>query len=568
LLVLDPGRAQLIEELRVILGKRGLLVRDRDTASFRTGYRFGGGPVLAVAVPATLVELWRVARASHDAGAIVIPQAANTGLTGGSTPLAGGYDRPVVIVSTRRLGGVVPIDEGRQVICLAGATLFQLERALLPLGRQPHSVIGSSCIGASVIGGVCNNSGGALIHRGPAFTQWALFARTNRDGELVLVNHLGVALGDTPEAILARLEAGDYTIDDIDRDSGKRGSDVDYASHVRQVDDPTPARFNADPKRLFEASGSAGHILVFAVRLDTFPQDRAPSVFYIGTSDPGSLATIRRDILSGFSSLPVSAEYIHRAAFDLAAEYGKDVFIAIERLGTARLPLLFATKARLDRVAETFSRSAKNFSDRLSQFVSRLLPQHLPTRMLEYRERFEHHLILKMEGDGVAEARAYLANNIDKSRVDFFECTAVEARKAFLHRFAVAGAAVRYQAVHARRSGGIVSLDIALPRNAETWLEDLPEALAKRITHRLYYGHFFCHVFHQDYLLAQGEDAHAVEQDLLELLDTRGAEYPAEHNVGHLYAAKPDLVAFYRELDPVNSFNPGIGQTSTRRDWS
>jgi len=45
------------------------------------------------------------------------------------------------------------IDEGRQVICLAGATLFDLERVLEPLGRDPHSVIGSSCVGASVLGG-------------------------------------------------------------------------------------------------------------------------------------------------------------------------------------------------------------------------------------------------------------------------------------------------------------------------------------------------------------------------------------------------------------------------------
>jgi len=46
------------------------------------------------------------------------------------------------------------------------------------------------------------------------------------------------------------------------------------------------------------------------------------------------------------------------------------------------------------------------------------------------------------------------------------------------------------------------------------------------------------------------------------LLDERGAEYPAEHNVGHLYQAKPVLAGFYRKLDPTNSLNPGVGQTS------
>jgi len=47
---------------------------------------------------------------------------------------------------------------------------------------------------------------------------------------------------------------------------------------------------------------------------------------------------------------------------------------------------------------------------------------------------------------------------------------------------------------------------------------------------------------------------------MLEILDRRGAEYPAEHNVGHLYPAKPPLAAFYRQLDPTNTFNPGIGK--------
>ena len=52
-----------------------------------------------------------------------------------------------------------------------------------------------------------------------------------------------------------------------------------------------------------------------------------------------------------------------------------------------------------------------------------------------------------------------------------------------------------------------------------------------------------------------------------ELLDARRAEYPAEHNVGHLYVAKPALAGFYQSLDPTNTFNPGIGHTPRGRDW-
>ena len=54
---------------------------------------------------------------------------------------------------------------------------------------------------------------------------------------------------------------------------------------------------------------------------------------------------------------------------------------------------------------------------------------------------------------------------------------------------------------------------------------------------------------------------------MLKILDTRGAEYPAEHNVGHLYHAKEELKNFYQELDPTNSFNSGIGKTSKKKNW-
>lgn len=67
-------------------------------------------------------------------------------------------------------------------------------------------------------------------------------------------------------------------------------------------------------------------------------------------------------------------------------------------------------------------------------------------------------------------------------------------------------------------------------------------------------------MFHQDYILKKGSDAHKVKKMMLELLNKRGAKYPAEHNVGHLYEAEPDLQNFYKSLDPTNTFNPGIGK--------
>jgi D-lactate dehydrogenase len=81
------------------------------------------------------------------------------------------------------------------------------------------------------------------------------------------------------------------------------------------------------------------------------------------------------------------------------------------------------------------------------------------------------------------------------------------------------------------------------------------------------YGHFFCHVFHLGYLVRRAADVETVRESLKQWLDGRGARYPAEHNAGHLYRAPPELVEFYRGLDPTNSLNPGIGLTSARSDW-
>jgi len=558
------GTAELLARLRDIVGAAHVLSGDRPTRRFRTGYRFGDGPVLAVVRPGTLVEQWRVLQAIVSAQAIVIMQAANTGLTGGSTPDGSDYDRPVVIINTLRLTGIQLLNAGHQVVCLPGATLDRLEQLLAPLDREPHSVIGSSCIGASVLGGVCNNSGGALVRRGPAYTEMALFAQVDAQGRLQLVNHLGIALGDDPEQILDRLQRGDYREADVDNATGRAAADPRYAAQVRQVDAPTPARYNADPSRHYEAAGSAGKLAVFAVRLDTFAREPA-EVFYIGSNAMEDLTGIRRHLLTAFERLPISGEYLHREAFDIGARYGKDTFLLIDRLGTARVPAAFALKSRIDGAFESIG--LRGVTDRVIQALVRRLPDHLPPRMTQFRDRYEHHLLLKVSALDAAATEAFLRSCLEQREGDFFRCTPEEGRKAFLHRFAVAGAAVRYRAVHRDTVQDIVALDVALRRDDRQWVEQLPAELDARLAGKLYYGHFFCHVFHQDYIVRKGEDPLAIEHAMWALLDQRGAEYPAEHNVGHLYPAKPALAAFYRRLDPTNVFNPGIGQTPKTHGW-
>ncbi|AWX94006.1 hypothetical protein DPM13_16435 [Paracoccus mutanolyticus] len=93
----------------------------------------------------------------------------------------------MVIVSTLRLAQIHLILDGTQVVCHAGATLYGLEQALAPLGRDPHSVIGPQAAGwrAGVVRGqgLANFSGSVESEKfvGRLDQFW-------RDGDLVTLD--------------------------------------------------------------------------------------------------------------------------------------------------------------------------------------------------------------------------------------------------------------------------------------------------------------------------------------------------------------------------------------------
>ncbi len=413
------------------------------------------------------------------------------------------------------------------------------------------------------MGGIANNSGGALVKRGPAYTELSLFAQVDKNGKLHLVNHLGIdELGNTPEEILTNIQNGEIKLENIQHNIGM-ASDREYEARVRDVDSDIPSRFNADERRLYEASGCAGKLGIFAVRVDSYPVTEKEQVFYIGTNNADKLTQLRRDILSDFKNLPEMGEYMHRDIFNLAELYGKDVFLSIHHLGTESLPTFFALKAKVENFLGRLPLMNKYLPDTILYYASKLFPQHLPKRMLDFRDNYQHHIILKMSDDGIDEAKTYLEKNWgDGSGGSYFVCTADEGRKALLHRFAAAGAAIRYETIHRHNVEDIVALDIALRRNDRNWVEELPEEITKNIVTSLYYGHFMCHVFHQDYIFKKGTDTTKMKKLMLELLEQKGAKYPAEHNVGHLYEAENTLQEFYHKLDPTNTFNPSIGRMS------
>jgi D-lactate dehydrogenase len=560
------ANTSLISTFENIVGPKNVLTEEHKTAYYRSGFRSGFGGALAVVFPGSLLEQWKVLQACVDANCAIIMQASKTGLTEGSCPSGFDYDREVVVINITRIKKIILLDGGKQVLAFPGATLHELEQELKKVNRAPHSVIGSTTIGATIVGGIANNAGGALCKRGSSYTQLSLFGQVDKEGKLNLVNHLGIKnLGETPEEIFSKLEKGFIPTEDLE-DMDKPASDRDYKDRIRNMDVKVPNRYNADPKRLFDVSGSGGKVAAFAVRVDTYPVPERKQVFFLGTNNPKDFEKLRKHILTKFKELPEMCEYMNRQIFDVAARYGKDVFLSIKHLGTKRLPKAYALKSNVEYFLNKIPFLPKFLPDQFLYFVSRLFPQHLPKRLLEYRDKFGYYLILSMSDGGIDEAREYLYNDWGKTEgVEYFECSPEEQEAALLHRFAAAGAAIRYQNLNQKTTEEVLALDIALLGNDPDWVEDLPPDIKQHLDLALYYGHFMCHVFHHDYIFKKGTDLEAVKKKMLELLDKKGAKYPAEHNVGHMYEAEETLKKFYEELDPTNTFNPGIGKSSKKR---
>ncbi len=551
--------------LSLVVGKSNVLLEEKKTRFYSTGIRVGSGLACAVVLPKDLLEFWKVLEICVSLDKIIIIQAANTGLTGGSTPNGDSYDRDVVIINTLKINNIVLLRGGLEVLAFPGSTLYQLEQKLACINRAPHSVIGSSCIGASIIGGVCNNSGGNLVNRGPAYTELSLYARLNEDGMLELVNHLDIELGDTPEKILNNLQ--NMNRDFINLPPSKySASDEEYQGRVREINSSIPARFNADQRRLYEASGCAGKLAIFAVRLDTFPMPKKEAIFFIGTNNKDRLSSLRKRILKDFSKLPDMGEYMHSSYFDGADKYCKDTFLLIKYLGTNFLPKLLFFKRQIELFFSILPLIPRGIIDIILQAISQFLPDHLPKKIRDYRELYEHFMIIVASDQSIKETVDLLNDvSVGSSDFEYFECNESEGKDILLHRYVAGSAPARFALLNLDSSSELLPLDVAMPRNCDSWHEIFPPEITSQMKASFSMGHFLCMVFHWDFVVKKGVDTSKLKLDIFKVLDSIGAKYPAEHNVGHLYRADSCLKSFYVNLDPTNSFNSGIGKTSKNK---
>jgi FAD/FMN-containing dehydrogenase len=131
-----------------------------ERARYEKGWRYGRGQALAVVRPAGTEEVARVLAFASSEGVRVLPQGANTGLVGASTPDASGR---MLVLSLERLSRRLEIDPvDRTVTADGGVLLSQLDAALAGQGLMFPIDLGAD---PTVGGMVATNAGGTRLLR-------------------------------------------------------------------------------------------------------------------------------------------------------------------------------------------------------------------------------------------------------------------------------------------------------------------------------------------------------------------------------------------------------------------
>jgi FAD/FMN-containing dehydrogenase len=148
----------LIDDLRALLGADAVLAAGDDLTRYEEGWRYGKGKALAVVRPGSTAEVSKVMAFASTQGIRVVPQGANTGLVGASTPDASGG---MLVLSLERLNKRLQVDPiNRTALVDGGVLLSQLNEALAQNGLFYPIDLGAD----PMIGGmVATNTGGTRL---------------------------------------------------------------------------------------------------------------------------------------------------------------------------------------------------------------------------------------------------------------------------------------------------------------------------------------------------------------------------------------------------------------------
>ncbi|CAN5408447.1 FAD-binding oxidoreductase [soil metagenome] len=159
--------ADLVTALIETVGARHVITDADVRATYEIDWtRRYRGECTAVVRPASTAEMSAVLQRCAHAGATVVPQGGNTGLVGGGVPRErADPERPCVVVSTRRLSSLGPVDVGAsQVTAGAGVTLSAWRDHARAAGFDAP-VDFAARDSATVGGAIATNAGGSRVVR-------------------------------------------------------------------------------------------------------------------------------------------------------------------------------------------------------------------------------------------------------------------------------------------------------------------------------------------------------------------------------------------------------------------
>ena len=330
---LGGGSGDLVAQLRAIVGDDHVHT-DADSSQplYLQGARLGSGAALAVVRPGTLQEAVHSLQAVAAAGAVVVPQGANTGLTGGSVPKSSAEKyggRECVVINMRRIRGVHTLREACddhhgehdhiRYLCLAGTGIHTLSCLAKEQGRESHSILGSTFLNPTVAAGLAFGSGGTQMRKGPVFTERALWCSINESGE--------VELHDTTGLDLLVADENRTAADDNEKSNGVAegvASDAErYRASICHFDESAVARFNADTTGI-DPVRSEGKVLILASVHDSFPAPRQTKLFWVSCDSLETAQRLKQKVcLADKDDLPVACEYMDRDAIDVVDEAGR-----------------------------------------------------------------------------------------------------------------------------------------------------------------------------------------------------------------------------------------------------
>eukprot|EP00746_Dinoflagellata_sp_MGD_P032501 gnl/MRDRNA2_/MRDRNA2_177380_c0_seq1.p1 gnl/MRDRNA2_/MRDRNA2_177380_c0~~gnl/MRDRNA2_/MRDRNA2_177380_c0_seq1.p1 ORF type:complete len:674 (+),score=105.98 gnl/MRDRNA2_/MRDRNA2_177380_c0_seq1:166-2022(+) len=557
---MSEAQQKLVENVEDIVGKQHVSTNVRIRGS-----RLGEGTAMAVVKPGTLSEAIKVLEACVAADVAVLPQGANTSLTGGSVPRDTGCDRPAVVLNMRRLDKILPIgEEGHQVLCFAGAGIFDLQDKLQKdCNRDSHSVLGSIFLNPTVAAGVSYGSGGTQIRKGPAFTDRALFCQISKNGDVKLVNTLG--LKNSSLEYLDNVTS--LSADDMDHKCRRPASFPRYAELLTKLDSSI-SRYNADTSGC-ECNRSEGKVLILATIHDTYPVPQKSKLIWVSCKDYPTAHALKREValVSAKNCMSKTCEYMNKDEFDIVDRGGRVLINVIDLLGMRRIEPLWNLKLWIESLPVPFSQI---ICDKVLYWMNPLIPRPISKKIYDLSEEFDHHVLMELAeySDGEVEALEKRLQKFVSSRsptdVKYHVCEEGKERtRVTLFRFAVAPS-FRTYCIGVGIQG--LSIDYALPKNYSTY-PILPESKYP-LKKRCIASHFGCNVYHEDLAFGNDVDVEKAKKAIKHAIEGINGKLPAEHGHGTEYAAPPETQKRWMQMDPRNIMNPGVGGTSWNRNYS